>query len=176
MNTDPMPDGAPEVTLDLQLACQAADLPEPEQLKRWIEAGYQGQNDGEVTLRIVSLEESTALNDRYRGKNRPTNVLSFPFESPPGLTLPLLGDLVICADVVAREAREQNKPLAAHWAHMVIHGLLHLQGYDHIEEDDAQVMEALEIRLLAELAIANPYTIEDTDLPDVTEERDPSHE
>ncbi|TVP55131.1 MAG: rRNA maturation RNase YbeY [Halomonadaceae bacterium] len=176
MKTDTSPTGAPEVTLDLQLACQAPDLPTPSQLERWVRAGYQGQQDSEVTLRIVTRAESADLNHRYRGKDRPTNVLSFPFEAPQGLTLPLLGDLVICAHVVAQEALEQHKPLTDHWAHMVIHGLLHLQGYDHIEDDEALVMEALEVQLLAALNIADPYDSKDTDPPVITEERDPSHE
>ncbi|RMF19432.1 MAG: rRNA maturation RNase YbeY, partial [Gammaproteobacteria bacterium] len=86
-----------------------------------------------------------------------TNVLSFPFENPPGLTLPLLGDIIVCPSVVAREAREQDKPLKHHWAHMIIHGMLHLQGYDHILDDEAEVMENLERQLLTQLDIPDPY-------------------
>ena len=104
-----------------------------------------------------------ALNHQYRGRDYPTNVLSFPFEAPAGITVPLAGDLVICAPVVEKEAREQDKTLEAHWAHMVVHGMLHLQGFDHIEDDDAEVMEALEIRLLMQLGYGNPYEAEETE-------------
>ncbi|HLV78202.1 MAG TPA: rRNA maturation RNase YbeY, partial [Marinobacter sp.] len=100
---------------------------------------------------------------QYRGKDKPTNVLSFPFEAPAGITMPLAGDLVICAPVVALEAQQQRKQPVAHWAHMVVHGMLHLQGYDHIEDDDAEAMEALEVRLLSELGFANPYQAEETE-------------
>src|SRR5690606_20131870 len=97
------------------------------------------RQEAELTIRIVDEEESRILNRDYRGKDKPTNVLSFPFEAPPGLDAwPLLGDLVICAPVVAREAVEQGKPLMAHWAHMVVHGVLHLLGYDHEEDEDAE--------------------------------------
>jgi probable rRNA maturation factor len=108
-------------------------------------------------VRITDEAEIRELNATYRGKDYATNVLSFPFEAPPGVDIPLLGDIVVCAAVVAREAAEQEKPLQAHWAHMVIHGTLHLLGYDHIEEADAEEMEGLEIRLLADLGYANPY-------------------
>lgn len=151
------------LTLDLQTATDDPDCPAEADFQRWAETGWQGDSDTEVTIRLVTPEESTKLNHTYRGRERPTNVLSFPFEVPEGLDIPLLGDLVICADVVAREARDQSKSLSAHWAHMVIHGMLHLQGYDHLNDADADVMEALEIRLLAGLGIANPYVTEETD-------------
>lgn len=105
----------------------------------------------------MNSEESQSLNSQYRGKDKPTNVLSFPFEVPDGIELDLLGDLIICADVVEKEAQEQDKPLLHHWAHMVIHGTLHLLGYDHISDDEAEEMEALEIKLLAHLSIPDPY-------------------
>ena len=108
-------------------------------------------------LRIVGGAESAALNNRFRRKSYPTNVLSFPFEAPPGTRSDILGDLVICAPVVRREARAQRKPVNAHWAHMVVHGILHLRGYDHRKRQDAAVMEKMEIRLLKELGYANPY-------------------
>ena len=110
-----------------------------------------------MTVRIVDEAESNELNLTYRGKDKPTNVLSFPFEAPPGLELPLLGDLVICRQVVEREAQEQGKPLMAHWAHMVVHGSLHLLGYDHIEDEEAEEMEALERDIMQELGFADPY-------------------
>ena len=147
------------VTLDLQLASASTDgLPSEAQLQGWLDGTILGfQQEAEVTVRIVDEAESNELNLTYRGKDKPTNVLSFPFEAPPGLELPLLGDLVICRQVVEQEAQEQNKPLLAHWAHMVVHGSLHLLGYDHIEDDEAEEMEALEIEFLAALGYANPY-------------------
>ncbi len=114
-------------------------------------------NNFELTIRLVNNEESQQLNLQYREKDKPTNVLSFPFEVPEGIELNLLGDLVICAQVVAQEADAQNKALFDHWAHMVIHGCLHLMGYDHINDKDALEMEALEVEILAKLAINDPY-------------------
>ena len=152
-----------ELTVDIQRIIESDDLPDDDRLIQWARAGWQQAHDSEVTLRLVDESESQALNHQYRGKDRPTNVLSFPFEAPAGITVPLAGDLVICAPVVAREAMEQSKTSEAHWAHMVIHGLLHLQGYDHIEDEEAEVMEALEIRLLADLGYGNPYETEESE-------------
>lgn len=149
--------------VDIQRVVDADDLPTDEQLVRWAQAGWQQAHESEVTLRLVDETESRELNHQYRDKDKPTNVLSFPFEAPAGITVPLAGDLVICAPVVAREATEQNKTAEAHWAHMVIHGLLHLQGYDHIEANEAEVMETLEIRLLDELGFSNPYETEESE-------------
>lgn len=151
------------LAVDIQIASEQSGLPDVESLTRWANQGWQGEDESEVTLRIVDDDESATLNGQYRQKDRPTNVLSFPFEQPEGITVPLAGDLVVCAGVVAREATEQGKTLDAHWAHMVIHGMLHLQGYDHIDDRDAEIMETLEIRLLAELGFSNPYLAEDTD-------------
>ncbi|HHP5489839.1 TPA: rRNA maturation RNase YbeY [Aeromonas veronii] len=147
------------VTLDLQLASASTDgLPTGAQLQGWLDGTILGfQQEAEVTVRIVDEAESNELNLTYRGKDKPTNVLSFPFEAPPGLELPLLGDLVICRQVVEREAEEQGKPLMAHWAHMVVHGSLHLLGYDHIEDEEAEEMEALERDIMQELGFADPY-------------------
>ena len=147
------------VTLDLQLACeQLQGLPQAAEFQRWLDAAILPfQEEAEVTVRLVDEAESQELNHTYRGKDKPTNVLSFPFECPPGIELPLLGDLVICRQVVEREATEQGKPLMAHWAHMVVHGSLHLLGYDHIEDGEAEEMEALEIEFMAALGFANPY-------------------
>ena len=148
------------IILDLQLATEAKDLPDEKQIQQWLEAAILPfQSEAEVTVRIVDEAESQQLNFDYREKNKPTNVLSFPFECPPGIELPLLGDLVICAQVVAKEAAEQHKSLSAHWAHMVVHGSLHLLGFDHINEEDATEMEAEEIQILAELGFADPYVI-----------------
>lgn len=111
----------------------------------------------EITVRVVENAESQTLNDTYRGKDNPTNVLSFPFEQPPGLNLPLLGDLVVCQSVVKQEAAQQKKPIDAHWAHMLVHGTLHLLGYDHINDEEAEEMERLEVQILNSLGIDDPY-------------------
>ncbi len=146
------------VLLDVQIACEDNNLPSIEQLQLWAETALSTQKDDpELTIRIVESQESQELNHQYRGKDKPTNVLSFPFEVPEGIEINLLGDLVICSDVVNKEAIEQNKNIHDHWAHLVIHGCLHLLGYDHIEEDDAVEMESLEIKLLSTLGIDNPY-------------------
>ncbi|MGY4024670.1 rRNA maturation RNase YbeY [Aeromonas rivuli] len=147
------------LTLDLQLASeQETGLPSAAQLQGWLEGTILGfQPEAEVTVRIVDEAESQQLNHTYRGMEKPTNVLSFPFEAPPGMELPLLGDLVICRQVVEREAAEQGKTLEAHWAHMVVHGSLHLLGYDHIEDEEAEEMEGLERDIMAELGFPDPY-------------------
>lgn len=134
------------------------NLPSAEKFQQWVTAALANQLDeGEVCIRIVSSEESQTLNRTYRGKDKPTNVLSFPFEVPEGVPLHLLGDLIICADVVATEAQEQKKPLFDHWTHMVIHGCLHLIGFDHINDAEAEEMEDLERKILANLGINDPY-------------------
>ncbi len=149
------------IILDLQQASSATDLPTEAELQRVLNAAVTPfQADAEVTIRIVDEAESQQLNFDYREKDKPTNVLSFPFQCPPGIELPLLGDLVICAQVVAREAAEQGKTLQAHWAHMVVHGSLHLLGFDHINEEDAEEMEAEEIQILHDLGFPNPYLID----------------
>ncbi len=143
------------VNVDTQYASKAPNLPNTESLREWVNAACQ--QDVELTIRIVDEAESSQLNETWRHRTGSTNVLSFPFECPPGINIPLLGDIVICAPLVAREAAEQEKSLYAHWAHLVIHGTLHLLGYDHIEESQRQVMESLEIRLLHDLDYPNPY-------------------
>ena len=135
-------------------------VPASASFRRWIEAALKGakrRKATEVSVRIVDTEEGQALNLQYRGRDYATNVLSFPVELPPGVDLPLIGDLIICAPVVAREAAEQGKKPADHWAHLTIHGTLHLLGYDHIDEAEAETMEALETKVLAGLGIADPY-------------------
>ena len=148
--------------MNLQVDIQSASaepVPDEDDIRGWILAALEGrrQSDTEISVRLVDIPEMTVLNERYRDKTGPTNVLSFPSDLPPDLGLPLLGDIVICAPVVAQEAREQAKSTEAHWAHMTIHGTLHLLGYDHIEEDEAQAMEALETDILNSLNYPCPY-------------------
>ncbi|WP_198265169.1 rRNA maturation RNase YbeY [sulfur-oxidizing endosymbiont of Gigantopelta aegis] len=161
--------------LDLQTIVSSDSIPVQSKMEAWlrqaliIEAESVSlplDDEYELTIRVVDKEEIRALNDTYRHIDKPTNVLSFPYEDlsfdspmaiPLEVQLPLLGDIVICHDIVIEEAAAQNKLLEAHWAHMVIHGLLHLKGYDHIEDDEAEIMEALEVKILQQLEIANPY-------------------
>jgi len=169
MSTEPAP-----LILDLQTATHAVDLPERADLERWISAAVTAgaphrAGATELTIRLVDEAEGAALNHRFRGREGPTNVLSFPFEAPAaiaGLDEPdadplgaLIGDLVICAPVVEGEAREQGKPSEAHWAHMVVHGVLHLLGHDHDAPDEATRMEALETAVLGGLGYPTPYEV-----------------
>ena len=150
------------VTLDLQSEVEGG--PEEDDIRRWIEAVLETEAytaDVELTVRVVDEDEMAALNTRYRHKTGPTNILSFPFEAPPGVELNLLGDLVIAAPVVKQEAREQGKTESAHWAHMIVHGTLHLLGYDHQESVEAEDMEAREIRILKQLGYSNPYLLDE---------------
>lgn len=151
-----------KMLIDLQIASENIDgLPTLEQIEQWATAAVQPESDDvEMTVRIVDEAESQALNRTYRAKDRPTNVLSFPFECPTEVSLPLLGDLVICRQVVEYEAAEQEKPLMAHWAHMVVHGSLHLLGYDHIDDSEAEEMESLETKIMQGLGFVDPYLAE----------------
>ncbi|KAE9537110.1 rRNA maturation RNase YbeY [Ursidibacter arcticus] len=153
--------------IDLQLACENSNnLPSEEQFSHWVNQALtmQAQTadypETEMTIRIVDEAESHELNLTYRGKDKPTNVLSFPFEVPDGIELPLLGDLVICRQVVEKEAIEQQKPLDAHWAHLAIHGTLHLLGYDHLTDEEAEEMESLETQIMQSLGYEDPYLSE----------------
>lgn len=146
------------IDVDVQNATAYEPLPENEQLVLWVTFALRGKSDVELTLRLVDRDESRALNLRYRGQDKPTNVLSFPAGLPSGLDLPLLGDIVICAPLVAEEAEKQHKSLQSHWAHLVIHGVLHLLGHDHQDEKEAVEMEAIEVDLLASLGFSDPYT------------------
>ncbi|MES9957456.1 MAG: rRNA maturation RNase YbeY [Sedimenticola sp.] len=144
--------------LDVQRIDDGAGIPGDGLLERWIAAALAGRRDSaELTIRIVDETESHELNLQYRGKDRPTNVLSFPFEAPEVVESDLLGDLVICAPVVAREAEEQGKTLEAHWAHMVVHGTLHLLGFDHQNEQEAEEMEGLEREIIEVMGYPDPY-------------------
>lgn len=150
------------VTLDFQVATEDESIPSEQAFQQWVDVALAAvKEDCELSIRLVDEAESAELNGQYRGKAGPTNVLSFPFDAEIELTPILLGDLIICTQVVKREAAEQGKPEASHWAHMVIHGCLHLLGYDHIETDEAQEMESLEIQLLQSMSIANPYELEE---------------
>lgn len=144
--------------LVIERACKAPGIPSDKLLRHWARAVLDTrQPKAEVHLRIVDEHEMQALNRQYRGKDTPTNVLSFPAELPAGVPLPLLGDIAICAPVVLAEADKQQKPLQAHWAHMLVHGILHLLDFDHQHEDEAHIMESLEIAILGALDFASPY-------------------
>ena len=143
----------------IQSAC-SEPVPDEDDIRSWIAAALAGpemRGDAEVSVRLVGEDEMSRLNQVYRGKSGPTNVLSCPSDLPSELALPLLGDIVICAPVVIREAAEQDKCLSAHWAHMAVHGTLHLLGYDHIDQEDAGIMEGLESRILQSLDYPCPY-------------------
>lgn len=156
-NPEAAPVGAAP-SIEVQYAVAGDTLPSPDAIRRWASHALQGGEDAvELVVRIVDEAEMTALNQRYRCKSGVTNVLAFPYDPPPGVSPGLLGDVVVCAPVVAEEAIRQGKSLEAHWAHLVMHGVLHLQGYDHHQDPDAHRMEALETRLLAGLGFADPY-------------------
>jgi len=145
--------------LDVQRISQSDLLPSDAQLQLWVETALLDYpKDTEVLIRIVTTDEMSMLNHQYRNKQGTTNILSFPLDLPEEIEgIDLLGDLVVCATVLECEAKQQNKPLHAHWAHIIIHGVLHLLGYDHIDELDAKKMESKERVLLQKLQITNPY-------------------
>lgn len=145
-------------TVDIQHACEFDNLPTDTQFQTWVNLALgQFKPNAELTILLAEPSQSQALNSQYRGKDKPTNVLSFPFEAPPEIELPLIGDLVICPQVVFQEAQQQEKPFHDHFAHMVVHGCLHLIGFDHINDQDAQEMEQLEKKLLQQINISDPY-------------------
>ena len=145
--------------IEIQRIFESEGQPGQPHIQLWVDAALiDVEQDAEIVVRIVDELESAELNQQYRHKPGPTNILSFPVEVPEGIELNLLGDLVICAPVLEKEALEQGKLLADHWAHIIIHGVLHLLGYDHIHDDDAELMESKEIAILQQLNINNPYT------------------
>jgi probable rRNA maturation factor len=148
------------LAVEIQNVSEFEPLPKAVSIRSWVALPFSGvRRNGELTVRIVGAQESAVLNGKYRDKRGPTNVLAFPSDAPklPGAELLPLGDIVICAEIVAREAAEQGKALEAHWAHVVIHGALHLMGYDHETDAEAERMEQRERELLAQLGFADPY-------------------
>lgn len=143
--------------LELQRVCDSQEVPNAATFQYWLDRCFADAPDATVLVRIVDEAESAEINQQFREKSGPTNVLSFPFEAPPEVPSAHLGDLVICSPVIDSEAKEQGKSSADHWAHILVHGVLHLQGYDHLIETEAEVMETLEIELLSRLDIVNPY-------------------
>ena len=149
--------------VEIQTIFKSNGQPDHEHIQRWVDAALEGYDqDTEIVVRIVDEQESAELNEQYRHKQGPTNILSFPVEVPEGIDLNLLGDLVVCAPILEKEALEQHKALVDHWAHIIVHGVLHLLGYDHIDETEAELMENKEITILNMLNIKNPY-IQDND-------------
>ncbi len=144
--------------IEIQTIFESAGQPDQQQIQLWIDTALADYDqDTEIVVRIVDEQESAELNEQYRHKSGPTNILSFPVDLPEGIELDLLGDLVICAPVLEKEALEQDKILEHHWAHIIVHGVLHLLGYDHIDDNEAELMENKEIAILSKLHINNPY-------------------
>jgi len=149
--------------IEIQTIFKSDGQPDQEHIQHWVDTALDGFNrDTEIVVRIVDEQESAELNEQYRHKQGPTNILSFPVEVPFGIELNLLGDLVVCAPVLEKEALEQHKALTDHWAHIIVHGVLHLLGYDHIDDKEAELMENKEISILNKLNIKNPY-LQDND-------------
>lgn len=145
------------IELSISDEVDTAVLPSEEDFEQWVQPCYPDEDEAVASLQIVSSEEMQVLNKTYRAKDKPTNVLSFPMELPEEVGINILGDLALCATVIKAEAKQQGKEPAAHWAHMVVHGMLHLQGYDHIEDDEAEEMEAREVEIMQTLGFENPY-------------------
>ena len=145
--------------VDLDIQREVVGLPKDQELVKWVKEvlTLEQHGDTELTIRFVSEAESAELNNEYRNKQNSTNVLSFPFEMPEEVELNLLGDLVVCSDIVKKEAAEQQKEELAHWAHMIVHGTLHLLGYDHLTDAEARIMETKEIKILSQLGYSDPY-------------------
>ena len=157
-----MTKGPTRLDVAVGYAAPRAGIPAATSFRRWVAAALAGRiREADLAIRIVDEKEGRSLNHHYRGKDYATNVLSFPAELPEGLPkgvrLPLLGDLVLCSPVIAREAREQGKPLRAHYAHLTVHGALHLLGWDHEDAREAEAMEQLERQILAGIGLPDPY-------------------
>ncbi|WP_045758841.1 rRNA maturation RNase YbeY [Xanthomonas albilineans] len=157
-----MTKGPLRLDVGVSYALPRVGLPAAISFRKWVAVALKGRiREADLAIRLVDQREGRALNQHYRGKDYATNVLSFPAELPDGLPkgirLPLLGDLVICAPVVAREAAEQGKPLNTHYAHLTVHGVLHLLGWDHEDDKEAEAMEQLEREILGELGLSDPY-------------------
>jgi probable rRNA maturation factor len=155
-----------EVTISDELQSESAEsaesdlsglVPEPELLQVWADAAYLNTEPAVASVLVTTMAEIQALNKQYRNKDKATNVLSFPMQSPEEIDIILLGDIVLCAVIIKQEANQQSKSEEAHWAHMVVHSVLHLQGYDHMNDDDAEIMEKLEIKILHQLGFEDPY-------------------
>ncbi len=147
-----------KVEIEVQNATSLTAVPSSQQFERWASAALRKHGDAEVLIRLVDRQESRRLNDQYRHENIATNVLSFPADLPEEVGLALLGDIIICAPIVVEEARDQHKTAEAHWAHLAIHGILHLLGHDHQAEEEASEMESLETRILQSLGFPDPYS------------------
>lgn len=155
---NPAPHRVNKIKVNIQRAIKTPNLPSNQRIRKLVQAALAGRmRQAELTLRMVGTREAARLNREWRGKKGPTNVLSFPADDTHDIVSGFLGDIVLCAPVIAREAMQQEKSLGAHWAHLIIHGTLHLMGYDHIKPAEARKMERLETKLLATLAIADPY-------------------
>lgn len=153
-----MTQGPVRLDVSVEYALPRLGLPAAVSFRKWVGAALNGRiREADLAIRIVGTKEGRALNRHYRGRDYATNVLSFPAELPEGVVLPLLGDIVLCAPVIAREAREQKKALIAHYAHLTVHGTLHLLGWDHEDAREADCMEQLEREILAEMGIDDPY-------------------
>ena len=156
-----MTKGPVRLDVSVSYAAPRTGVPAATSFRNWVAAALRGRiREADLAIRIVGAKEGRALNRHYRVKDYATNVLSFPAELPEGVKMPLLGDLVICAPVVAREAKEQHKPAVAHYAHLTVHGVLHLLGWDHDDDKEAEAMEQLERDILAELGLPDPYAEE----------------
>ena len=150
--------GPVRLDVGVSYALPRAGLPAAASFRKGVAAARKGRiREADLAIRLVDAKEGRALNRHYRGKDYPTNVLSFPAELPPGVKLPILGDIVMCAPVIAREAKEQGKPLLAHYAHLTVHGTLHLLGWDHEDAREAEAMEQLEREILASMGLPDPY-------------------
>ena len=156
-----MTKGPVRLDVSISYAVPRSGVPSAVSFRKWVAAALKSRiREADLAIRIVDAREGRALNRHYRGKDYATNVLSFPADLPEGVKMPLLGDLVICAPVVAREAKEQRKPPQAHYAHLTVHGVLHLLGWDHEDDKEAEAMEQLEREILAGLGLPDPYAEE----------------